>query len=58
MLTQQGYLHGYLNHKHGRFVISGARNSNKSPAEVGFPRISDITRKQFVNETPPGWIQG
>lgn len=56
VLTQQGYLHGYLNHKHGRFVISGARNSTKSPVEVGFPRICDITSRRYLNETPPGWI--
>lgn len=58
VLTQKGYLHGYLNHKHGRFVISGARNNTKSPVEVGFPKIWDVAQKGHANEEPPGWTQG
>lgn len=58
VLAQKGYLHGYLNHKHGRFVISGAKNTAKSPAEVGFPRVWDVATKGLANEELPGWYQG
>ena len=60
VLVQQGLLHGYLSHKHGRFVISGTRNAGRSAAEVGFPLVCEAMVKAMgdgPDDEVPGWIR-
>jgi len=54
-LVCQGLLHGYVSHRHRKFVIMGARG--KRPVDVGFPRVWDVLQKGREHEEVPGWVR-
>ena len=53
-LISQGFLHGYLSHRHARFAITGAKNN--SAVEVGFPNVWETIRGKSGDEVP-GWVK-
>ncbi|KAI9782432.1 MAG: hypothetical protein M1816_001884 [Peltula sp. TS41687] len=58
-LVDQGFLHGFISHKLGRFAIVGAKS--KPALEVGFPLVWHVIRRKAKAEqaeSPGDWIPG
>ena len=53
-LVEQDLLHGYISHKHSRFVITGAKA--KPAVQAGFPNVWE-TIKNRADKEVPGWVK-
>lgn len=58
-LVQQGLLHGYISHIHGKFAITGSKTTGA--LVKGFPGVWEVLRTRAEtegkNEEIPGWVQ-
>ena len=52
-LVRQGLLHGYMSHKHGKFVITGAKS--RPALEAGWPQVWSLL-SGAANGEVPGWV--
>jgi hypothetical protein len=60
-LVQQGLLHGYVAHMHGKFAIIGSKTTEGGALRAGFPPVWEVLKARAEAEGKesevPGWVQ-